>query len=309
MPGLTIGLFDSGVGGLSVLRRMLEAPEAPWSEIIYLADMAHFPYGPRPAAEVRHLALAGVDLLASLGATIVAVACNTAASTGVRSGLRDTASPLLDIIGPGAREVATIAAASPGSRVIILGTEGTIRSRVWENAIREAGHEGAVLGWPCPFLASLIEEGRSGRSARAAVLQATRGLRRVAADQRRSDGTNGQESTPAEIAVLGCTHYPIVAPILAEVLSREVLRRPVRVVDPAGALVSELVRILSPEPGREGMPPPTGEKRIGVTFLTTGRAEHFAGRCRQLLSTRGNHHGLELRLERVREVSLPAPRV
>lgn len=296
----TVGVFDSGVGGLSVLRRMLEVDRPPWGRIVYLADLAHFPYGPRPTDEVRRLGLAGVGVLADRGASLVAVACNTASSSGVTANAPDAAVPIVDIIAPGARQVASLAAedrlAGAAGRVIVLGTEGTVRNRVWERALRDAGFEGAVVGWPCPFLANLIEEGKNGLVAKRAVFEATRGL------QAGPPGPPG----PPEIVVLGCTHYPFAAATIAEVLATQVLGHPVRTVDPAGALVAQLAARLEKTAGRaEGLAAGPGEDPAEVWFLTTGRSAHFAERARQLLADKlsGGHHGL--RLDEVREVGFP----
>ncbi len=295
----TVGVFDSGVGGLSVLRHMLDVPNPPWDRVIYLADLAHFPYGPRPSAEVRDLALTGIGELAARGASVVAVACNTAASSGVRAGLTGTPVPILDVIGPGAREVAGLAAAHPGSRVIVLGTEGTVRNRVWERALREAGFAGPIVGWPCPFLANLIEEGRNGLVAKQAVFDATRGLAgfEPAVEPRAAE----------EIVVLGCTHYPFASATINDVLAGQVLHRPVRTVDPAGALARELA-VWLPAKNRaalEGMPGPADERPPEVSFLTTGRAAHFAARARQLLADKLSAVPNGLRLDEVTEVTFP----
>ncbi len=305
----TVGVLDSGVGGLSVLRRMLDIPAPPWSRIVYLADLAHFPYGPRPTDEVRRLALAGVDVLAGRGAEVVAIACSTASSSGVGARTAGAPVPLLDIIGPGAREVASFPG-GPG-RVLVLGTEGTVRNRVWERALREAGFRGPVTGWACPFLANLIEEGRNGMVARRAVLEATRGLAAVVGlgpDAAGPPGTATAAPGPADTVILGCTHYPFAAQTIKEVLEREVLGHPVRTVDPAGALTRELVAWLekSRDPA-EGEPPASAEKAPEVVLLTTGRAAHFGERARQLLADRltGGPNGL--RLGEVTEVALPDP--
>lgn len=300
-----VGLFDSGVGGLSVLRRMLDVARPPWREIVYLADLAHFPYGPRQAVEVRRLALAGVELLGSRGLAAVAVACNTAASSGVRAGSAGLAVPVYDIIGPGAREVAAFAAPDPTSRVIILGTEGTIRSRVWERAIRRAGYPGPIIGWPCPVLANLIEEGPSEAAARRAVSEATRGLKGVQAGFERVRGFSG--AATVDIVVLGCTHYAFAARAFEDVLAGEVLEHPVRIVDPAGALANQLAEEVGKcESGLGGMGGPSAERRVEVSFLTTGRAEHFGTRARQLLADKLAGGASDLRLDRVSEVALPS---
>jgi len=301
---------------------MLDYERPPWSRIVYLADLAHFPYGPLPPAEVRRLALAGVRALAAEGAALVAIACNTAASSGVRSGAVDTPVPIVDIIGPGAREVRALAEAGEGSRAIVLGTEGTVRSRVWERALCEEGSIRDVTGWPCPFLASLIEEGRNGHVAHRAVLEAVRGL---------AVSPPGQAGP--HLVVLGCTHYPFAADTFEEVLRDHVLHGQVRIVDPSGALAAEVVarfrsigqgkgRLTAPgvrdsvDGGLEGLEESSGETQssespvVEVVFRTTGRTGHFRQRAGQLLADRLAGRGSRLRLDEVKEITLtadPAP--
>lgn len=287
----SIGVFDSGVGGLSVVRAMLRLPRPHWTDLIYLADLGHFPYGPKPAAQVRGLAAAGLEVLAELGAELGLIACNTASASGIRTGTPDLALPILDIIGPGARRAAEVAQGCPGPvRVIVLGTEGTIRSGTWNEALLEAGYDGPVVGWPCPFLATIIEEGRDEPVLKEGILEATQGLRGSSSD------------AAVDIVVLGCTHFPLVTHVFEEVLSGEVLRPPVAVVDPAEALVSELVGRLEAGFGRrieENERDP-----VEVRFLTTARAAHFRERASGLLSPELKSGRHRLRLDRVVEVSL-----
>jgi len=285
---------------LSVLRAMLEVKAPPWAKILYLADLARFPYGPRPAAEVRDLALSGVDVLAEHGSSFVAVACNTASASGVRPGEVETPVPILDIIGPGARYAVSAARAGGSRRVLVLGTEGTISSRVWEKALGESGWSGPVSGWACPFLANIIEDGLNGLVVRRAVVEATRGLVPQCPDA---------PGAP-DLVVLGCTHYPFVARVFEEVLSGTVLGRPVRVIDPARALAEEILaglRGAHGPAGAEGVGSSSGERArapVEVRFFTTGRKEHFRKRASSLLADEAGRPGHRLRLDDVTEVSL-----
>jgi len=287
----TVGLFDSGIGGLSVLTRMLDVRRPPWGRILYLADLAHFPYGARPLEEVRRLALAGVGLLAEMGSDVVVVACNTAASSGVRAGVASAAAWVLDIIGPGARYTAGVARDRAPSTVVVLGTAGTIQSGVWERDLRLAGHLGPVIGLSSPHLANLIEEGENGPAARKAVREAATGL---------------AGRTGGETVVLACTHYPFAAGAIARVFDAQVPERPVRIIDPAQALVEELMAVLG-EPGGqvEGIGRSSVERLVDVRFLTTGRRAHFKERAGQLLNGRAAGAVGPWALESIVEVALP----
>jgi len=308
---LTVGLLDSGVGGLSVLRAMLGISTPPWARIIYLADLAHFPYGPRPASEVRRLALAGVNFLARQGSDFVAVACNTASASGVRPGEAQTPVPVLDIIGPGARYAASVARAEGSGQVLVLGTEGTIRSRVWDRVLAGSGWHGLVTGWACPLLANIIEEGQNGLVARRAVAQATRGL---------ALQLHSTSRARPDLVVLGCTHYPFAADAFEETLSRVLPGRPLHLVDPSRALADELAAVLGARQrvsgaegarqrvsGAGGIGGSAGERaRVPpeVRFFTTGRKEHFRERAAKLLAGELAKGAGRLRLDDVVEVSL-----
>jgi glutamate racemase len=296
----TVGLFDSGIGGFGTLRAMLRVKTPSWGRILYLADLKNFPYGPRPADEVRRLALAGVELVAELGADLVAVACNTASASGVRAGLVEAPVPIHDIIGPGARHAASVARATGATRVLVLGTEGTVRSGAWEDALREAGYGHEVAGWACPFLANMIEQGRNGPVTRRAVLEATRGLAALGGVP-----AVGSKRSP-DVVILGCTHYSLVSPVVEEVLATAVLGRPVRLVDPSEALARDLEAGLDrTRAGAEGAGGLSGEQAVEVVFLTTGRKEHLEGRARALLPGTAGGAAYRLLLDRVREVALP----
>jgi len=312
----TVGLFDSGIGGFGTLRAMLRARTPSWGRILYLADLRNFPYGPRPADEVRRLALAGVELLAELGADLVAVACNTASASGVRAGQVEAPVPIHDIIRPGARHAASVARSTGATRVLVLGTEGTVRSGAWEDALREAGYGHEVAGWACPFLANMIEQGRNGPVTRRAVLEATRGLAAVGggpavgrvsgAGSVPGAGAAAGSERPPDVVILGCTHYSLIAPVVAEVLATTVLGRPVRLVDPSEALARDLEaglgRMRASGEGAGGF---TGEQPVEVVFLTTGRKEHLEGRARALLPGAAGGAAHRLVLDRVLEVTLP----
>jgi len=273
-----------------VVRRMMDLRRAPWRRILYLADLAHFPYGPRPEGEVRDLALAGVRLLAERGADLVAVACNTAASSGVRSGAPlPVPVPVLDIVGPGSRQVATLARATRAAGVLVLGTEGTVRRRVWERALRDAGYAGPTIGWACPHLASAIEEGAEDAHLEQAVREALAGLGNVAGVLGAGQAGRADHRDPV-LVVLGCTHYPLAAACLERVLGQEVLQRPVRVVDPASALAAEVAATAARTGpgatalGREGFTGGGDERAVDVVFLATARPAHLRERLARLLA-------------------------
>lgn len=215
-----IGVFDSGVGGLTVLRELRR--QAPAERILYIADLAHFPYGPRSQSEVRRLALGLIDVLASLDTKLVVIACNTATAAALNTARERFDIPVVGVIAPGAQ--AAVAATRRG-RVAVISTEGTMRSQEYVHAIKEANPGVAVLGCAAPGLVEIVEAG-DGDTARAeAALRET--LQPVLAWR-------------ADVLVLGCTHYPLLRAALDRVLRGTRLR----VIDSAETTAARVSRIL-----------------------------------------------------------------
>lgn len=215
-----IGVFDSGVGGLTVLRAVREL--LPLERTVYLGDTARVPYGTRSAATVEKYALNNARTLVQQGdIKALVVACNTASAVALPA-LRATLSvPVLGVIEPGARAAL---AASRGGTIVVLGTAGTVRSEAYPRALHALGHTGDVFARACPLLVPLVEEGwLHGDIPRLVVEQYLRDL-------------------PADVdtVVMGCTHYPLVRPVL-----RAALPEQVALVDGAVATARELAALLA----------------------------------------------------------------
>jgi len=201
-PSPCIGVFDSGVGGLSVLRSLrIEMPDAP---LLYVADSAHAPYGERSDAYVLERSRHIMDHLIAQGAIGLVIACNTATAIAVKE-LR-ASRPGFPIIGvePGIKPAV---AATRNDRVGVMATPGTIASAKFQALMAAQAADVEVIAQPCPGLARLIEEGdlHSARL-RDAVLEHTAPLRAAHVDT----------------VVLGCTHYPFVHHLIAEAMGPEV---------------------------------------------------------------------------------------
>jgi glutamate racemase len=214
-----IGVFDSGVGGLTVLRELRR--QAPAERLLYIADLAHFPYGPRPQAEVRRLALGLIDTLSGLDTKLVVIACNTATAAALNAARERFDIPIVGVIAPGAQ--AAVAATRNG-RVAVISTEGTMRSQEYVHAIKEANPSVAVLGLAPPGLVEIVEEG-DGDTARAD------GALRAALDP--------VFAWSADTLVLGCTHYPLLRAALDRVVQGSM-----RVIDSAETTAARVRRIL-----------------------------------------------------------------
>ena len=214
-----IGVFDSGVGGLTVLRELRR--QAPAERLLYVADLAHFPYGPRAQPEVRELALGIIESLARLDTKLVVIACNTATAAALNVARETFDIPIVGVIAPGAQAAA---ASTHGGRVAVISTAGTLQSQEYVHAIKEANPGVTVLGIAAPELVDIVEAGRANSE------MADDALRRVLAPV---------FEWRADTLVLGCTHYPLLHDSIQRVTEGRL-----RVIDSAATTAARVCRIL-----------------------------------------------------------------
>ena len=218
-----IGVFDSGVGGLTVLRALRAAlPDEP---TVYLGDTARVPYGTRSAATVIKYALNNArTLVKQADIKLLVVACNTVSAVALEALRADLPIPVVGVIEPGAR--AALSSSSAAACIAVIGTAGTARSGAYPRALLGLGHSGVVVVVKAPLLVPLAEEGwTSGEVPR---LVAVRYLEQLPAD--------------VDVVVLGCTHYPLLAPVIREALHE--LRPRAVVVDGAVATAVDVAALL-----------------------------------------------------------------
>lgn len=194
-----VAVFDSGLGGISVLRELVR--QMPQENYLYYGDSLHAPYGSRPTTEIRDLTFAAAERLFACGAKALVVACNTATSAAIDE-LR-AAYPNRIIIGI---EPALKLAVSrhPGGRILVMATEATLREKKFALLMEHFGKNCEILRRPCPGLVEFVERGELT----GAAVEAR--LRECLADC----------PTP-DAVVLGCTHYPFLRPLIRQVLGRE----------------------------------------------------------------------------------------
>jgi len=254
-----IGVFDSGVGGLTVVRAMLEV--MPEESLLYLGDTARLPYGTKSPDTVARYTRRNVAFLVEHGVKAVVVACNTASATAL-DGFA-TPVPTWGVIEPGARAAVAVAR----HRVGVIGTESTIASGVYPRTIARLRPELVVLGRACPLLVPLVEEG--WEEDEITELVARRYLEPLLAQA-------------IDTLVLGCTHYPLLTHVLRRVLGEEVV-----LVDSAASIAAEMARALGAAGlrARGGQPP---RHRL----LVTDASPPFARLARRIL-------GAGVELERV----------
>jgi glutamate racemase len=216
-----IGVFDSGVGGVTVLQELRR--QLPREGLLYLADLAKFPYGPRPLAEVRERALSIIEFLGGFDTKLVVVACNTATAAALNIARERFDIPIVGVIAPGAQAGAT---ATRNGRVAVISTQATLDSGEYVHAIREANPGVVVLGRSAPELVDIVEAGDADTARADAALQPI--VTDIAA-------------WGADTLVLGCTHYPLLRPSLRRVLGR----RRWRIIDSAETTAARVRRILA----------------------------------------------------------------
>lgn len=216
-----IGMFDSGVGGLSVLREI--RAELPFEDLLYVADSAHAPYGDKPALYIEQRALAISQFLIDQGAKALVVACNTATGVAVETLRRQFTLPIVGI----EPAIKPAVALTKSGVVGVLATSQTLASRKFEKLVETLRPHAQILTQPCPGLVEQIEQG-------ALAAPATRSLIEQYVTPLLANG--------ADTLVLGCTHYPLVADLIGTVAGPGV-----RVIDPARAVAKEVRRRLGEE--------------------------------------------------------------
>ncbi|HWQ90006.1 MAG TPA: glutamate racemase [Desulfitobacteriaceae bacterium] len=252
-----IGMFDSGVGGLTVMKEILEA--IPEVRIIYFGDTARVPYGNRRPEELISFGEEIITFLISQGAEAIVMACNTSSATSLPVLKERFDIPILGIVEPGARFAVE---KTLGGRIGLIATEGTVRSKAYTLAVSRALSRGIVpedtqirAAWQngeqpialvraqaCPLFVPLVEAGLAN-SAEASGIARTylEPLRKACIDT----------------LILGCTHYPYLNPVIRDILGEEVV-----LVDPAEAVVTELQKLLSGLEKRHSQPNPTSQWRV-----------------------------------------------
>ncbi|HTP29113.1 MAG TPA: glutamate racemase [Anaeromyxobacteraceae bacterium] len=245
-----IGIFDSGIGGLTVLKAILE--RLPGLDTVYLGDTARVPYGSKSPEVVTRYSLRNAGFLAARAVDLIVVACNTASAVALPA-LRETyAVPVLGVVEPGARVAGRD---SRSGRIGVIGTESTIASAAYQRAIRAARPGAHVVARACPLFVPLAEEGWVSPEDEVVRAVARRYLEPFAA-------------ADIDTLVLGCTHYPLLKDAIAAALPK------IALVDSAAAIAAEVS--MQVEAGKGG----TGTHRFFVTD-TPGRflavAERFLG--------------------------------
>lgn len=215
-----IGVFDSGVGGLTAVEQLWK--HLPYESIVYFGDTAHVPYGSREVAELISLADSITGFLVEKGCKVIIDACNTTSSVALDILRQKYPIPIIGVVGPGAQAAARV---SSRERIGVIATEATVKSGAYLRALRRENPKAQVWMEACPLLVPLIEAGE------------TRSLRAREAVNRYLQPLLEQG---IDTLVFGCTHYPYLRDLVAEIAGTTV-----KLVDPAEATVLEVKALLA----------------------------------------------------------------
>jgi glutamate racemase len=199
---LPIGIFDSGVGGLTVYKALHE--RLPNERFVYLGDTARVPYGTKSLATVERYAVENSKFLEAHGIKLLVVACNTASALALPAIRKAIKLPVIGVIQPGSRAAVEVA---QGANIGVIATEATVQSHAYATAIASMGATGKVIERACPLFVPLAEEGWANSD--------------VACIVARDYLHDFAETRPAAL-VLGCTHYPILRDVISETVGKEV---------------------------------------------------------------------------------------
>ncbi len=214
-----IGVFDSGLGGLTVAQAIMR--ELPGESLVYFGDTARVPYGPKSPETVLRYSREIASFLLAQGVKAIVIACNTATAHALPPLLDELDVPVLGVVGPGARAAVE---ASRSGHIGVIATEGTVRSGAYVRAIHDASPGARVIARACPLFVPLVEEGWTDHEAT-----------RIVAREYLSEMTGRDVDT----LVLGCTHYPLLKPLIAAVMGPDV-----RLIDSAEETAHDTRRML-----------------------------------------------------------------
>ena len=248
-----IGIFDSGYGGLTVARAVLD--QLPHESIAYFGDTARAPYGPRPIAQSREFALECLDRLVDHGVKALVIACNTASAAVLHDARERYDVPVVEVIRPAVRRAAR---ATRNHRVGVISTRGTHQSGAYVDAFAAAPHL-EVTSVPCPRFVEFVE---AGVTSGAEVIDVARGYLAPLVDR------------DVDTLVLGCTHYPLLTGAISYVMGDGVT-----LVSSADETAKDLYRVLADQDLLRPSHLPAPEHG----FTTTGDAEEFRALARRFL--------------------------
>jgi glutamate racemase len=247
-----IGIFDSGVGGLTVAKEIIR--QLPYEDIVYFGDTARVPYGIKSKETVIRFSIENILFLLKQDVKLICVACNTASSVALPVMQHHFKVPIVGVITPGVREAVY---ASQNKRIGVIGTTGTIKSRTYESQIKQLDSSVKVFTMACPLFVPFVEEGwLSGKVVLEVAKEYLLPLKKARVDT----------------VILGCTHYPLLKPVIQEVLGKVVT-----LIDSAQQVAIEVKKILAAEGQLNSL------HKANHQFYVSDNPEWFSGLARRFL--------------------------
>jgi len=247
-----IGIFDSGVGGLTVARAVID--QLPGESILYVGDTARGPYGPKSLAQVRSYALEIMDQLVAAGVKAIVIACNTASAAVLRDARERYSIPVIEVIAPAVRRAVS---ATRSGKVGVIGTTATIESKAYLDAFA-AAPQLQITSIACPLFVEYVERGETAGAEITKVAQ---------------DYLAPLTAAKIDTLVLGCTHYPLLTGVISYVMGNEVT-----LVSSAEETAKDLYRILVEKDLVNKSSAP-----VTHNFVATGAADKFSALARRFL--------------------------
>lgn len=250
----SIGVFDSGVGGLTVVKEIIR--QLPGENIVYFGDTARVPYGIKSRETIIRFSIENILFLLKHDVKLICVACNTASSLALPVIKNNFRAPIIGVITPGVREAVY---ASQNKRIGVIGTKGTIKSRTYELEIKQLDPKAKVIAAACPLFVPFVEEGwLSGEVVLSVARSYLKPLKEAGVDT----------------VILGCTHYPLLKPIIQEVLGKHVV-----LIDSAKQVAFEIKKILASEDMLN-----RGKAKVGChKFYVSDNPEWFSSLAQRFL--------------------------
>lgn len=242
----SIALLDSGVGGLTVVKEIFK--QLPDERIVYFGDTARMPYGPRPQEEVQKFSMQIIDFLQTQDVKMVIVACNSASAAGLPYYQENVKYPVIGVIEPGVRAALSYTSTK---KIGVIGTAGTINSRAYEECIRGLDPAVEIVSLACPLFVLIVENNLIG----------AKETKKVAEEYLRPLKEAG-----IDVLILGCTHYPLMAEVIQEVMGPEV-----RLISSAEETAREAQEILN----EKNLLNPSGNNSCHHRFFVSASPENF----------------------------------
>jgi len=247
-----IGIFDSGVGGLTVARAIID--QLPGESILYIGDTARGPYGPKSLAQVRSYALEIMDELVKAGVKAIVIACNTASAAMLRDARERYGIPVIEVIQPAVRRAVS---ATRSGKVGVIGTVATIESKAYLDAFA-AAPQLQITAKACPLFVEFVESGKTSGDE----------ITKIAQDYLKS-----MQAADIDTLVLGCTHYPLLTGVISYVMGNDVT-----LVSSAEETAKDLYRTLV-----ENNLLNSGAAKVSHRFVATADTDRFTALAKRFL--------------------------